>query len=198
MKTFLISVLFFVTYVSGLELCSDELEPREDYCAKTQSYNKQQNPDFPNPTTVHLEIIIREIVNVDVENHLVEFIAYSNIWWTDPRVDIKSISKDDGQTARPTDQELNELWLTDVNYANAIHIAKRFKYHTATKDKDTGLLNIKLTMLYRIQVTCEMDFSTFPFDSHTCFWKFRSHYENIGNVSLFTNNVNNDNLKLFF
>ena len=176
MKTSFFLITFFVASTLGLKLCSDE--PQEDYCAYNQSFNKQQNPDFPSPTPIYLEIIIRDILNVDVENHLVEFVAYSNSEWTDSRFDIRSISKSDGQTARPTDEELNKLWKTDVTYANAIDVVKRFKYYTATKDKDTGLVKVKLNMLYRTQVTCEMDFSNFPFDSHTCLWKFRSYYEN--------------------
>ena len=33
-------------------------------------------------------------------------------------------------------------------------------------------------MVYKSFLTCDMDFSSYPFDSHTCFWKLRSHYEN--------------------
>ena len=179
MQRLLLLVKFIVACVHGLKLCSsDELQPKDDYCAYNQSYNKQQNPDFPNPTTTYIAIIIRDILNVDVEKHLVEFVAYTNVYWTDSRIDIRSISKSDQQTARPTDDELNEIWNTDVHYANAIHVAGRFKYYTATKDQETGLVRVKLNMLYRNRITCEMDFSSFPFDSHTCLWKFRSYYEN--------------------
>ena len=193
MQRLLLLVTFIVACVHGLKLCSsDELQPKDDYCAYNQSYNKQQNPDFPNPTTIYLEIIIRDILNVDVENHLVEFVAYSNSYWTDSRIDIRSISKSDQQTARPTDEELNLLWLTDVNYANAIHVARRFKYYTATKDQETGIVRVKLNMLYRLQITCEMDFSSFPFDSHTCLWKFRSHYENAKTEVLKISHIQNE------
>ena len=165
--------MFLITLVQGLKLCSENLETHEDFCSKAQGYNKQQNPDHPNPTTVFLEIIIRNILKVDEEHHLVEFVAYSNVWWTDPRIDIKALS------AKPTEEELNKIYITDATYANAIHVVKRFKYYTARKNEETGLVEVKLNMLYRTQVVCEMDFSTFPFDSHTCYWKFRSYYENM-------------------
>ena len=175
----LFCLMRIVSGIQGLKLCSEQFEIHEEFCANTDGHNKQQNPDFPKPTTLHLEIIIRDILKVDEENHFVEFVAFSNLWWTDPRIDIRSISKSDQQTARPTAEELKKVWTTDITYANAVHVMKRFKYYTASKDKDTGLVEIKLTMLYRTQVTCKMDFSGFPFDSHTCIWKFRSYYENV-------------------
>ena len=192
MQTVFFLVTFIVACVRGLELCSEELEPDEDYCAYNQSFNKQQNPDFPYPTTVYLDVIIRDVLHVDVENHLVEFVAYSNLHWTDSRFDIRTISKSDGQTARPSAEELNKIWVTDVTYANAIDAAKRFKYVTATKDKETGLVKVKFTILYRNQVTCEMDFSNFPFDSHTCYWKLRSYYENTKTEVLKISHVQNE------
>ena len=193
MQTLLFLMTFIVAHINGLLLCSsDKLTPKDDYCARNESFNKQQNPDFPNPTTIYLEIIIRDILNVDVENHLVEFVAYSNSFWTDSRIDIRSISKSDQQTARPTDQELNLLWTTDVTYANAIHVARRFKYYSTTKDPETGLVKMKLNILYRIQTTCEMDFSSFPFDSHTCLWKLRSYYENTKTEVLKISHIQNE------
>ena len=179
MKTLLFFTLYLVGCVHGLRSCSNKEKPLSEFCAKNQSYSKVQNPDFPKPTTVYIEVIIRDILNVDVENHLVEFVAYSNLHWTDSRIDIRSIKSYAGrQTARPTSEELNKLWTTDVHYANAIQVTRRFKYYTATKDPETRLVKMKLNMLYRVQVTCEMDFSNFPFDSHTCCWWFRNYYEN--------------------
>ena len=193
MKTLLFFILYLVGCVHGLRSCSNKEKPLSEFCAKNQSYSKVQNPDFPKPTTVYLEIIIRDILHVDVENHLVEFVAYSNVYWTDSRIDISSISNYLGrQTARPTHEELNKLWLTDVHYANAIQVAERFKYYTASKDPETGLVWIKLNMLYRVQITCEMDFTNFPFDSHTCCWWFRSYYENTKTEVLKISHIQNE------
>jgi len=121
MKTLFFLMLYFVGCVYGLRSCSNEEKPLSDFCAKDQTYSKVQNPDFPKPTTVYIEVIIRDILNVDVENHLVEFVAYSNLHWTDSRIDIRSIKTYAGrQTARPTSEELNKLWTTDVHYAKSI------------------------------------------------------------------------------
>ena len=79
MKTLFFSTIFLVACVHGLKLCSNTEEPLLDFCAKNQNYSKLQNPDFPNPTTTFIDIIIRNILNVDVEKHLVEFVAYTNV-----------------------------------------------------------------------------------------------------------------------
>ena len=134
----ILSVYFVI--IHGLKSCSEQFEIHEDFCSKVENYNKQENPNFPNATTVHLEIILRDILKVDEENHLVEFVAFSNLVWIDPRIDIKGIS------ARPTKEELNKVYITDVTYANAIHVARRFKYYTASKEEDTGLVKFKLNM----------------------------------------------------
>ena len=82
-------------------------------------YNKYRNPDYPNASTVFLDIIIRDILDLDEEKHLVEIVAYSNARWMEPRIDIRSISSINPQSARPTDEELNEVWKTNPTYPNA-------------------------------------------------------------------------------
>ena len=170
-------LLISISCAASLQLCSNTSQSTQDICAKSLDYNKHRNPDFPDTTRVHMDLIIRDVLQVDEEKHLIEIVAYSNLNWIEPRIDIKSISQTDLQTARPTLEELSQLWLTDVTYANAIWVQKRFHYYTATKDQ-LGQVWFKLTMLWKFQVTCQMDFSSYPFDSHDCLWKIRSYYEN--------------------
>ena len=165
--------LCILVQAKGLKNCLSITDNSKDFCAKTD-YLKHRNPDYPKPTTVYLDIIIRNVLDIDEENHLVEIVAYSNVKWMEPRLDIKSIS--DNQIARYTDDEMNDVWNTDITYANAISADKRFKYFTATKRNRT--IWFKRNILYKFKVTCEMDFSYFPFDSHVCFWKLRSYYQN--------------------
>ena len=176
-KAFKISFILLAILLSlakGMTLCSEE---SDNFCTKEPDYNKYRNPDYPNPTTIHLDIIIRDILDIDEEKHLFEIVAYSNARWREPRIDIRSISVSNPQSViRPTEAELNEVWTTNPTYPNAAIVSKRFTYNTATRL--SGDIWFKYTMVYKSFLTCAMDFSNYPFDSHTCFWKLRSHYEN--------------------
>ena len=171
----------FIHSTLALPLCSNASLPtqKEDICAKNSDYSKHANPDFPYPTTVHLDLLIRDILQVDEEKHLIEIVAYTNLKWIESRIDIKSITQTDLHTVKPTSSELKQIWLTDVHYLNAISAQKRIHYYTATKDPKTGKVWFKLTALWKSQFTCEMDFSNYPFDSHSCCWEMTSYYENI-------------------
>ena len=182
-KIFEKSVILLATLLSlatmqteSMALCSEESD--SNICSKEPDYNKYRNPDYPNPTTVHLDIIIRNILDLDEEKHLFEIVASSNARWREKRIDIRSISVTNPQSVRPTEAELNEVWTTNPTYPNAAIVSKRFTYNTATRDKLSGSIWFKYTMVYKSFLTCAMDFSNYPFDSHICFWKLRSHYEN--------------------
>ena len=177
MKAFII--LYTLGLVNGLPKCSNVSIISKDFC-ENEDYLKHINPDYPNPTTVYLDIIIRNILDVNEEKHLIDLVAYANYDWKDTRLDIKSIL--DGQVAKYTDEEMNDVWYTGIVYSNAVTANKRFKYYTATKKN--GIVWFKVTGLFKFKITCEMDFSSFPFDAHVCYWKIRSYYENIKTETL--------------
>ena len=74
-KAFKISFILLAILLSlakGMTLCSEE---SDNFCSKEPDYNKYRNPDYPNPTTIHLDIIIRDILDMDEEKHLFEIVT---------------------------------------------------------------------------------------------------------------------------
>ena len=57
-------LLLYVNILQGLELCSNTLENTKQICSNSESYDKFTNPDFPSPTKVLIEIVLRSELRV--------------------------------------------------------------------------------------------------------------------------------------
>ena len=93
--TFLL--LLLTNNSNALEKCSETDDDFKYFCAKSNKYNKYNAPMYPKLTTVYLEIIIRKVLNIDEKNHFMELVAYSNLKWMEPRIDIKWLENEIGR-----------------------------------------------------------------------------------------------------
>ena len=181
MRINILLLAFVICQSYALEQCSETDEYYKDICLKVENYNKYEAPQYPKLSTVYLEIIIRKILNIDEENHFMELVAYSNLKWMEPRINIKWI---DQQVARYTDSEMNPLWKALTHYTNAHNAASRLKLWTASKNKMDNSIWFKQIIIYKLEFECDMDFSNYPFDTHICVWKIRNLIENNSTVQL--------------
>ena len=165
----------------SLEQCSETNEDNKEFCLKVDNYFKYQPPQYPNLTTVHIEVILRDILMIDEEAHFMELVAYSNLKWMEPRIDIKWIGN---QIARFTDEEMNPLWKSLTHYTNAHTVSLRLKMWTATIEASKNQVWFKQIIIYKLKFACSMDFSNYPFDSHLCTWRIRNLIENNESVQL--------------
>ena len=177
----LFQLLFLPKEIFSLEQCSDTNEDLKEFCLKVDKYNKYKPPKFPNLTTLHIEVILRDILMIDEEAHFMELVAYSNLKWMEPRIDIKWIGN---QIARFTNEEMNPLWTPSTHYTNAHTVSLRLKMWTATMNQTQKLVWFKQIIIYKLKFACAMDFSSYPFDSHFCTWKIRNLIENNQSVQL--------------
>ena len=164
MKINMLLLAFVICQSYALEQCSETDEYYKDICLKVENYNKYEAPQSPKLSTVYLEIIIRKILNIDEENHFMELVAYSNLKWMEPRIDIKWI---DQQVARYTDSEMNPLWKALTHYTNAHNAALRLKLWTASKNKMDNSIWFKQIIIYKLEFVHkerrELSYSFFSF-----------------------------------
>ena len=88
--------------LQGLEVCSIAAKDEDQkICAYSEGYDKYVNPDFPKPTQVQIDIVVRSVLSVDENSQLLELVAYSNLRWFDPRLDLNATI----QRIRPSKEE---------------------------------------------------------------------------------------------
>lgn len=176
MKKFVLLLLYANT-LQALELCSTTAFDDEDQkiCAYSEGYDKYVNPDFPKPTQVQIDIVVRSVLSVDENSQLLELVAYSNLRWFDPRLDLKGGTI---QRIKPSKAEYGDLWKTSIHYSNVVTNTNRgnkpYAYKNSSNSGLTTGLWIEKVLLNKAVISCRMDFSNFPFDSHTCNWKIRA------------------------
>ena len=168
-------LLLYANTLQGLEQCSTIAFNDKDQkiCAYSEGYDKYVNPDFPKPTQVQIDIVVRSVLSVDENSQLLELVAYSNLRWFDPRLDLNATI----QRIRPSKEEYGGLWKTSIHFSNVVTNTNRINRAYAYKNSSSGLW-IEKVLLNKVVISCRMDFSNFPFDSHTCNWKIRA-YNNI-------------------
>ena len=170
-------LLLYANTLQGLELCSTTAFDDKDQkiCAYSEGYDQYVNPDFPKPTQVQIDIVVRSVLSVDENSQLLELVAYSNLRWFDPRLDLN-----DGtiQRIRPSKAEYGDLWKTSIHYSNVVTNTNRgnkpYAYKNSSNSGLTTGLWIEKVLLNKAVISCRMDFSNFPFDSHICNWKIRA------------------------
>ena len=168
--------------LQGLELCSIATKDEDQkICAYSEGYDKYVNPDFPKPTQVQIDIVVRSVLSVDENSQLLELVAYSNLRWFDPRLDLNSTI----QRIRPSKEEYGDLWKTSIHFSNVVTNTNRGNKGYAYKNSTSGLtgLWIEKVLLNKAVISCRMDFSNFPFDSHICNWKIRA-FDNVNVTNL--------------
>ena len=47
----------------------------ENICTKSEEYDKYLNPDYPNPTAVQIDIVMRSILSIDENSQLLEMVT---------------------------------------------------------------------------------------------------------------------------
>ena len=162
-------LLFLCTKpLQGLELCSTETE---NICTKSEEYDKYLNPDYPHPTPVQIDIVMRSILSIDENSQLLEMVAYSNLRWLDTRLDLNSTTK----RIKLAKEDVKNLWSTSIHFSNVVTNTNRGNRVYAYKDL-AGVW-LEKVLLNKAVVSCRMNFSDFPFDSNVCYWKLRS-FEN--------------------
>ena len=164
-------LLLYVNILQGLELCSNTLENTKQICAKSEGYDKFANPTFPKPTEALIEIVLRSVLNVDEDKQLLEIIAYSNIRWLDTRLDLKS----DLSRIKYSKEDVIDLWKPSIHFSNVVTNTNRISNRFYSYKNTSGGLWIERILLNKAVISCTMDFSDYPFDSHVCAWKIRSN-----------------------
>ena len=144
-----------------LPLCTEFLLPNGTLC---QLDNESTPKLMPKPFPVKISPILqlKSIKGVNEASQYVALDLITYLKWTDNRIAFKGI---DNRSLRS--EEADKIWHPKLDY--------RFIFKKeSVPQSGTGLWiyssshKVVYTEETKVSFTCKMDFSSFPFDSHTC------------------------------
>ena len=164
-----LSVLIPVS--SALQKCNDETS--KGFCYEGDVYLKHEPPKIP--TIVNLIVTLNQVLDVNEEKHTVELMVQVTSKWQDDRLKLPGL--DQIQTKFNLEHHLNEIWVPELFFSNSIKVetdekltSLEYAYWPSSANKNSFLY----TRLVKVQVSCAMDFESFPFDSQLCIWNLRN------------------------
>ena len=85
-----ILIVFFCWFQpiwANLKNCSDHDQGTPKLCLKGKGEYRR-----PRPVTVHIEIFLREVVNIDIEKNSITLRLGLSIYWKDPKIALTSMT----------------------------------------------------------------------------------------------------------
>ena len=166
---------------SALQKCIDETS--KGFCYEGDAYLKHEPPKIP--TIVNLIVTLNQVLDVNEEKHTVELMVQVTSKWQDDRLKLPGL--DQIQTKFNLEHHLNEIWVAELFFSNSIKVetdekltSLEYAYWPSSANKNSFLY----TRLVKVQVSCAMDFESFPFDSQLCIWNLRNLHGRINQVKL--------------
>ena len=145
----------------------------EDYDSSKDPFDYQNLSEIALPWTFTYDNWVMEITEVDDKRQRISFIMYFSVEWYDPRIVIKlnsTIWKDSiGNMKYRLELPLGtDVWIPDLDIDglrsfNVKRIHTKMAVLTLTSRK-----NLKYAVYADVSVTCNMNFTHFPFDEQFC------------------------------
>ena len=125
--------------------------------------------EFPGrPTVVNVNIVMRNLVDIDETRKKFKANLQLNLWWTDPRLMGHYVLKENcSVTSVRFDQaSLNDIWLPDIAFTNTeYNIYDNFgKVPFSFGNDGTVSTTVSISAVFG----CLMDFAKYPHDDFNC------------------------------
>jgi len=189
--TLLTLLQLYPTVIS--QTCNATLSKRLPWCLP-KNYDKKKPPflfdDEGNTMNIHYAFSIREVSEVIDSEQTLEIPMYFTVAWTDDRLVV-----DQGHRAwkKSTTGPVNEstedaetlklFWKPNLE----IYGLQEFKKHNILSEMAGLRISRSKVITFDIKVTivisCQMDFSDYPFDDHTCFFQVGSYFYDKNSVT---------------
>ena len=173
--------------ISILPLCGQAPEKYDHLPSLCQhgneiDYSPSEYPD-PQPCIVHSKIRIKQLLDVSEDDETFTLFVEYALTWNDTRIGITKSQQNinSGREWFPLlESNLNQVWTPSVVFTNAISVEK---LNTYGEDKMRRFYLVNTTesqyfyyqVFLVIKITCDLDFTSYPFDHQNC----TLHYSNI-------------------
>merc|ERR1719244_936999 len=192
----LLSVVILLLYLLPIipaQTCNSTVSKKLPWCLP-KNYDKKKPPflfdDEGNTMNIHYAFSIREVSEVIDSEQTLEIPMYFTVAWTDDRLVVdqghrawkKSITGPVNESTEDA-ETLKLFWKPNLE----IYGLQEFKKHNILSEMAGLRISRSKVITFDIKVTivisCQMDFSDYPFDDHTCFFQVGSYFYDKNSVT---------------
>ena len=144
-----------------------------DYDLNIDPFHFKDISPFPLPWNYSYEFLIHEVAGVSDKRQQISFLMYFRVQWYEPRIQI-NLSSTEWLNANGGVKEYlfipftTSVWLPDLEIYNLRNFGSK---KIITESHNLRINPNKMVMISTyadVSVTCQMDFSRFPFDHQNC------------------------------
>ena len=153
----------------------------------TQRYSSSDYP-IPHPCNITSRIRIKQLLEVDEDDETFTLYVDFSLFWNDTRLSMKTDGNEDTDWFPLLEKRLEHVWTPTIVFTNAISVKKLDTYGDDLTRRFFFYKNETLNSRYFyyqvyliIKMTCNLNFTTFPFDYQKC----ELHYTNIVGTTKF-------------
>ncbi|XP_040576873.1 glutamate-gated chloride channel subunit beta [Lepeophtheirus salmonis] len=163
--------LFALILLSAGFSHQEELKCVSGFCLP-RNYEKLESPKPLKTTTIHVEVDVMDVLNVNDKEFSVTLSMYFSVRWEEPRLITNHSRPHVSGEMTPIDLEfLHHLWVPnifiyDLRSFNTLNVLKKLAGVWISEDKE-----IYYNQAAAVTFLCPMRFDKYPLDSHIC--KFR-------------------------
>ena len=171
---------------SILRPCDDTNGKYGSLCHLNDRYDKSW-PSTPYPNKVDQFIIIHEIIDFDPQHQTITFFLNCRMEWNDTRISTRKDPEEYSWTW-VDDEFAKEIFFPALSISKAKHV-KEVEQVSTKKDRfywhhRNGPHHFEMEQNLMVTIVCAFDFSSFPFDHHSCNFEFGFSFSQ--NFLLFT------------
>lgn len=167
-------LLLFLTQVDSMLLkgCSDSwpIDAAGNICKLQNNYSRL---DFPRPTPCHIqpEFRVQEVVDINEEHQTITLVVKFVLKWNDDRISYHFPTGQSEGVYHPwylLDETLAaEIWIPNVIFPQSV-FSKEARGLPRGSFWYKHPQSLFLQTMERLTLACQMTFSSYPFDSHSC------------------------------
>ena len=159
---------------SLLRPCNDTNVKYGSFCHLNDTYDKSL-PSTPYPNKVDQFFIIHEIIDFDPEYQTVTFFLKCRMEWNDTRISTKR-DPDEVNWTWVDEEFAKEIFFPTLSIYKAKHVkvveqVSTIDYRYFWHHKN-GPHHFEMEQNMMVTIVCSFDFSSFPFDHHSCNFEF--------------------------
>ena len=182
------TLLYSLAASKVFPLCNenpDGLAKLPSMCYQSSEYNPAQFPE-PSPAQIQSKFTIQRILKVDENEQTLDVYLDFLISWIDTRIGMVYNTETNQSYFRIMGDDLDGLWIPELVFRNAIKV-DILKERIGFKKEESYLNQQQILIL---KITCNFDFSSFPFDQQSCQLPFFNYQGNVDVVILKTPIIN--------
>ena len=113
-----LTFLWGSTFSKELQQCSQD-QTKIEICHLLKEYQSNNPPSF-DKNDIHIQIDIKEIIDINESKHTVTLIVSFHAYWTDDRIG----KSNDSEMSLDVTEHYDELWIPEICFRNAVKIEK--------------------------------------------------------------------------